>query len=386
MRILQIHTFYKHVGGEDSVLKAEKALLSDHHDVDDLLFSNEEIENKGKLNSLVSIFYSSNSYKLLIDKIDSFKPDVIHLHNLFYEASPSVLYAAQKKKIPVVLTLHNYRLICSNALLLRNGKVCELCIKNTFPTAGIKYKCFQNSTIKTALLTAVTGIHKLLSTWQNKVGQYLVFSEFQKNKLLESSLKVRESQIFIKPNFVENERPGEYKKRENYYLFIGRLSKEKGVDVLLETSSKHQFNLEIIGDGPLKEQVQKQANENNRLKYHGFQNKKFIIDKLKTAKALIFPSIWYEGMPVTMLESFSTGTPILVSDMDNIKDMVHHGVNGMHFKSGDAEALADCIVVFERQLNENFYKNAHVEFLTKYSKEKNLILLEDAYKKAINTC
>ena len=249
MRVLLIHTFYKQKGGEDAVFKAEKELLKTKHTVDELLFDNHNLTAESKLKQVSNLFYNSSSYIKLEEKIKMFNPEVIHLHNLFYEASPSILYAAQKYKVPVVITLHNYRLICANALLLRESKICELCVKKTIPLDGIKNKCFQDSALKTTLLVGATSYHKLAGTWRNKVSRYIVFSEFQKNKVLNSSLSLDESQVSIKPNFVEDYGQGNFDSRMNYYLFIGRLSKEKGIDVLLDAQKIGGFQLEIIGGG-----------------------------------------------------------------------------------------------------------------------------------------
>ncbi|MDB4083296.1 glycosyltransferase [Vicingaceae bacterium] len=379
MRVLLIHTFYTQKGGEDAVFKAEKELLETRHVVDELLFNNHNLNSLSPLKQVKNLFYNSSSYIKLEEKIKTFKPDVIHIHNLFYEASPSILYAAQKYKVPTVITLHNYRLICANALLLRESKICELCVKKAIPLHGIKNKCFQDSALKTALLIGSTSYHKLSGTWRNKVSRYIVFSEFQKSKILNSSLSLKESQVSIKPNFVEDCEQGDFESRDNYYLFIGRLSKEKGVDLLLNAQKIGGFELEIIGGGELEDTVKSEANHNSKVTFHGFQQKEFILNKLKKAKALIFPSIWYEGMPITVLESLSTGTPIIMSDMDNISDMIEDGENGILFKSGNAISLAASINSFESILKPTFYSNAFETFQKKYSKERNLSLLEAIY-------
>mgnify|MGYP001584926269 CR=1 FL=1 len=379
MRVLLIHTFYKQKGGEDAVFKAEKELLKTKHTVDELLFDNHNLTAESKLKQVSNLFYNSSSYIKLEEKIKMFKPEVIHLHNLFYEASPSILYAAQEYKVPVVITLHNYRLICANALLLRESKICELCVKKTIPLDGIKNKCFQDSALKTTLLVGATSYHKLAGTWRNKVSRYIVFSEFQKNKVLNSSLSLDESQVSIKPNFVEDYGQGNFDSRMNYYLFIGRLSKEKGIDVLLDAQKIGGFQLEIIGGGELEDVVRAEAKRNSKLTFHGFQQKEFILDKLKEAKALVFPSIWYEGMPITVLESLSTGTPIIMPNMDNIRDMIEDGKNGVLFESGNAYSLSASITHFEDVCNPTFYSNAHKTYQKKYSKERNLSLLEAIY-------
>ncbi len=363
MKILLIHNRYTLYGGEDALFDSEKALLiKNRHQIETLIFDNKSDAGLAKLKMIYSIFYNSHSAKLLTDKIKAFQPDIIHVHNFFRIASPSVFYVANKHKIPIVMTIHNYRLICAGAFLLRDAKVCELCVNQKFPLQGIKHKCFGDSYLKTTQLTLMTAVHKYLGTWKDKVSQYICWNEFTKNKIANSSLELSLSQISIKPNCVEdagyqiiNER-----KREDFYLFVGRLSKEKGIDILLDAAKKSGFKLEIIGEGDLKEMVEKATQTHPNIIYHRFQQKDFIINKLKSCKAFIFPSIWYEGTALTVLEAFSTGTPVIASDIDNIRELITDNYDGVHFKYGNANDLAEKVQHFEDNFNNNFQNIAHL--------------------------
>ena len=360
MKILLIHNLYALHGGEDTVFNSEKALLEDNgHQVETLIFDNKNFKGIAKIKMIYTIFYNSHSAKLLTDKIKAFQPQIIHVHNFFYEASPAIFYVASKYKIPVVQTLHNYRLICAGALLLRDNKPCELCVNKKFPLEGIKHKCFGNSALKTAQLTLMTSLHKYLGTWKNKITTYICLTEFTKNKIANSSLQILENQIIVKPNFVEDVGNSQLK-REDFYLFVGRLSKEKGIDILLEAAKNQGFKLEIIGGGDLKEMVEKVAQTHQNIIYHGFQDKTFITNKLKTCRAMIFPSIWYEGMPLTILEAFSAGTPIIASNIDNVKELVTDNYNGLHFNYGNATDLAQKVQFFEDNFNNNFAEISHL--------------------------
>ena len=371
MKILLIHNRYTLHGGEDTVFEAEKALLEKNgHQIETLIFDNKSDAGLAKLKMIYSIFYNSHSAKLLTDKIKAFQPQIIHVHNFFRMASPAIFYVAHKYNIPVVQTLHNYRLICANALLLRDNKPCELCVTHKFPLAGIKYKCFGNSYLKTAQLTLMTFLHKYLGTWKEKITTYICLTEFAKNKIAHSSLQIPLEKIVVKANFTEDigyknvyyldNQDDIHQKREDFYLFIGRLSKEKGIDILLEAAKKSNFNLEIIGNGDLKELVEKATQTHPNIIYHGFQQKDFITNKLKTCKALIFPSIWYEGMPLTILEAFSAGTPVIASDIDNIRELITDNYNGVHFNYGNATDLAEKVQNFEDNFNNNFQNIAHL--------------------------
>ena len=385
MKILQIHNSYTKKGGEDGVLEAERNLLtSGGNQVEQVLFTNEGLSKWEKIHLLYKSIYNGSAAKTLNEKIESFQPDIIHIHNLFYVASPAILYEAQKRNIPLVFTVHNFRLICSGALLLRNGQVCEFCTQKKFPLSGIKYKCFQSSALKTAQLTLVTGIHKLLGTWRNKVDAYVTLTNFVKNKLVNSSLRLPEEKIFVKPNFTYEKGWETSEKRQNFFLFVGRLSREKGIHILLEASKQGDFRLEIIGDGEMKQVVQEAMQSNPNIIYHGFQGQDFIVEKMKQCKALLFPSIWYEGMPLTLLEAFSTGTPVIISDIDNLNEMVSNQYNGLHFKTGNSKDLAEKIYYFQQNASSTFYENARKTYEELYSPEKNYQELIKIYQKVID--
>ena len=184
-------------------------------------------------------------------------------------------------------------------MLLRNNKICELCVHSKLPFYGIKYKCFQDSYLKSIQLTLITGIHKLVGTWKYKVNKYIVFTDFLKNRFINSSLQLKPEQVFIKPNFVLDH-GFKVEDRSDYFLFVGRLSREKGIETLLKAGALNNFKVEIIGGGELQYLVEEYCLKNSNITYHGFQEKDFIINKMKDSKALIFPSIWYEGMPITI--------------------------------------------------------------------------------------
>ncbi len=366
MKILIIHNKYLKYGGEDTTVEGEtKLLLKNGHQVETLFFDNKNIVGIEKLKLIYNIFYNNHSAKILTEKIKNFQPDIIHVHNFFYLASPSIFYVADKYNVPIVQTIQNYRLICTGALLLRDEKVCEICVKQKLPLAGIKHKCFNNSILQSAQLTLMTSLHKYLGTWKNKITTYICLNEFAKHKISTSSLQIPLEQIAVKANCTEDisdnlDNQDNNTKRENFYLFVGRLSKEKGIDILLDAAKRNGCKLEIIGNGDLKELVEKATQTHPNIIYHGFQQKDFITNKLKTCKALIFPSIWYEGMPLTILEAFSAGTPIIASDIDNIRDIVENNYNGLHFRYGNVTDLADKIQFFEDKFNNNFQSIAHL--------------------------
>ena len=370
MRILFIHNKYKQYGGEDVTVELETTvLIKKGHEVKTIFFDNSPIRGLfSKIGSAFRSIYNFSSAKKISKIIQEFRPDIIHIHNLFFIASPSIIYAARKHKIPVVVTIHNYRLICASALLLRDNQVCELCTQKKFPLAGIRYKCYRNSATESALVTSITGIHKLFKTWQNKIHTYITLNEFSRSKLLHSSLNVPASMMTIKPNFVPD--PGEGPtQREGFFLFAGRIVKEKGVHVLAKAFANMPENkIIIIGDGPEKALLQEQFRSFPNIHFEGQMEKKLVTEYMKRCKAFICPSIWYEGAPLTIIEAFATGTPVIASKLGSMEESISDGFNGLHFTAGDADDLRAKIrlLITETENNSMFYQNARQTYLAKY--------------------
>ncbi|HLV14586.1 MAG TPA: glycosyltransferase [Xanthomarina sp.] len=372
MKILQIHNKYRHYGGEDVVVDNEYKLLIDKgFEVNQLFFSNDKI-------SALKLFNNKEAFQITLNKIDQLNPDIIHVHNIFYTASPSVLKAAKKRNIPVVMTLHNYRLLCPGALFLRDSKVCTKCKNISLPYHGIKHKCFQDSYIKSALLASFIGYNNMTKTWTNNIDKFIVLTPFIKKLITDSSLNINDENIIVKPNSTDDLFDVNGIIRENRYLFIGRLSKEKGVETLIDAFNKMpDIQLDVIGEGDLLYTLKNEAKQN--IKFHGKQNKMFIKNQLNKVKALIFPSIWYEGLPNTLIEAFSTGTPVLASNIDNINDIVISGYNGETFIPNNSEDLIKIVLEFSNKNTEQYGINARKKYNELYTHQKNFENLNDIY-------
>jgi glycosyltransferase involved in cell wall biosynthesis len=390
MKILLIHNYYQQRGGEDAVFEAESQLLREKgNEVETITFRNDILTSfRQKLKSGWQMLYNTDSAKLLKRKIQDFAPDIIHIHNFFRIASPAVLYVASEYNIPVVQTLHNYRLICAGALLLRQNQPCELCVQKRFPTAGIQYKCFGDSAIKSAQLTLMTGLHKTLGTFKHKVSKYITLTDFARQKILNSSLNLQESQVVVKPNSVEDYGWSKPDERQHFFLFIGRLTQEKGIDVLLKAFEKAELKLEMIGEGDIKmqEKIKELTLQNKHITFHGFQKKDFIISKLKSCQALVFPSVWYEGLPMTILEAYATGTPVIASNQQNINQIVKDKQTGLLFETGNEDSLLQTLHYFEKEKGslESLYKNARQEYLQNYTPDQNYTRLMAIYDELVN--
>jgi glycosyltransferase involved in cell wall biosynthesis len=386
MRILLVHNKYKQPGGENVVVESEGELLaSNGHLVEQLIFDNSSINTfYDRILSGLKVIYNPASVRKLREKIQEFGPDIIHIHNFVPLASPSIFYAAKRFGIPTILTLHNYRLICPSATLVHKGKIYEHSVQSVFPIDAILKGVYRNSKLQTAAIAIMVAVHNLMGTWRNKVDFYIALSQFAKEKFKTSSLAIPEERLVVKSNFVPDFGAGN-SERNDELLFVGRLVEEKGIQVLLKASKILRFNLTIIGDGPLRKLVTDAIEANPNIHYLGFQDKRSIANHMKKCKALIFPSIWYEGFPLTILEAFSTGTLVIASRLGAMAEIIRDGENGLLFEAGDEIALANKIIEIdaEPELARQLAANARLTYLSNYTPDKNYGLLMDIYKKAV---
>jgi glycosyltransferase involved in cell wall biosynthesis len=382
MRILIIHNYYTLDGGEDTVFKQEAKLLSSEYDIDTLTFHNRE-GARGAIQFLFSL-YNLSTFIRVKEKVQNFKPDVVHIHNLHFAAGPTVIRYIAGFNIPIVVTLHNFRLICPSTTLLNGDKVYLDSINKSFPWKAVKIGLYRNSQLLTFWLVFVTWFHTKIGTW-SKVGTYLTLTEFSRNIFSSNVRGISEDNISVKPNFVEDS--GASYIREQHFLFVGRLSNEKGIQTLLDAFSYTASSLYVVGKGPLELEVKEHATKFSNIIYCGAMSAQEVRSEMSRCEALIFPSIWFEGMPMTILEAFSTGTPIIASNLGNMAEMVTHGYNGFLFKPGDANDLSRQVMAWEAlSYNEKqvLRKNARKTFEQKYNSEANLAMLKEIYRDAIS--
>ena len=405
MKIVQIHNYYQQAGGEDSVVASERNMLETAgHEVIPYYKNNNGIV--GTWQMIVSSLKTLWNYKAYSEFRQLLKndcPDIVHCHNIFPLISPAIYWACDKEGVPVVQTLHNYRLLCLNSQFFRYNKqseaeICEKCHKRSFKYPGIKYRCYRGSMAGSAVVASMLFLHRLLGTWKNKVSAYIALTEFQKQKMCEGGLP--EERIFVKPNFVRSEGKKEQVEcdipKSPYVLFVGRLSPEKGCAVLLQawkyfyesydiTQNVIRPQLLVAGDGPDKESLEQWSEEHqlNQVRFTGKLPRDQVQALIKGAEFLVLPSLWYEGFPMTIVEAFSCGTPVLVSDLGGMKTIITEGVNGRKFAVGDARELADRInTMFNSEELVAMRAIIRNEFESYYSESFNLSLLLDIYKKA----
>jgi len=339
MKVLQIHNEYMYKGGEDTVVEVEKnLLLKNDCKVFQLIRS-----NKNEINSLLqyinvgkNLTYSKKSYNIIENEIDKIKPDIVHIHNTFPLWTFSVLDACYKKKIPTVMTLHNFRLICAKGVLYRDQQICEKCLWST-PFNAIKYGCFQNSIIKSIPVAHMINKTKKGLKIIEKLNKIIVLNDFAKNKFIQA--KFPENKIVVKPNFISNEMNIKINEKKNDFIYASRLSEENGIIDLINAHKKFNFNLNICGDGPLKNLV----NEQKKINYLGFLSDDDVKRELTKSKFLILPSKWYEGFPTIILKAFIYETVVLAPELGSIPTIIKDGYNGILFKPNNIEDLINKI-------------------------------------------
>ncbi|MBD2494031.1 glycosyltransferase family 4 protein [Nostoc sp. FACHB-280] len=388
MKLLILHNRYRLTGGEDKVVQIEKNLLeANGHDVILLEENNLNIVNVwDTLAAAGGAIYSLPSKQLVQAEIIRFSPDIVHVHNFFPLLSPAVYDACYAAGVPVIQTLHNYRLACPKAMPFRDGKICEDCIGRLIPWSSVVHSCYRNSHLQSSVVAAMTTWHKLTGTWHKKVNAYIVLTQFQKEKMIQAGLPA--DKIYIKPNFVfQPNKLDSHIQRDNYLLFVGRLSEEKGVSVLIDAYIKNHIStpLKIVGDGPLRQVLQKKvqtAGYANLVEFLGYQDKLVVMKLMQRAKFLVFPSIWYEGFPLTIIEAFASSLPVLASKLGSLAEIVEDHLTGLHFEAGNLQDLADKInwAITHPESMNIFGETAYSIYESKYTSEVNYQQLMSIYK------
>lgn len=380
--VLMAHNYYKVPGGEDTVFHNEiKMLEKNGHKVTKYTRHNDEIKDGvlSKLRLGIDTIFSLKTYKEVKKLIDENNIDVVHVHNTLPLISPSIYYAARAKKVPIVQTIHNFRLLCPGATFTRCGEICEDCVSKGLEQS-LKHKCYRNSLSQTFIMYTMLKLHRIIGTY-DKIN-YITLTEFNKQKL--STLVKDESKIHVKPNFVEKREDIE-RTLEDYFVYIGRLDDIKGINFLVEgwKNIDKNINLYIIGTGPEEEKLKHTISENklSNVKLLGFMKREDAFKVIEKSRAIIVPSKCYEGFPMTIVESFSLGVPVIGSKLGNIESIVDDKRNGLLFTTNNKDSLKEVInkVFYDRVLNVSLGNNAYKIFKEKYTDEENYRSIEKIY-------
>lgn len=385
MRILMVHNRYQQPGGEDAVVRAESELLrTNGHAVDLLEEDNDTIAGLPQaFGTALRCVWSVNARRTIRERILDFRPDLVHIHNFFPRLSPSVHFACRQAGVPIVQTLHNYRLLCPSATLLRDGHICEECPAHLYPWAAVRHACYRGSHAASTAVANMLFVHRVFATWSHTVTRFIALSEFARAKFTAAGLPPQK--IVVKPNFVSKD-PGAGSGQGGYALFVGRLSTEKGLLTLLKAWQQlpAQHQLRVVGDGPLAPEVRALASVHPSIQWLGWQNQDQVSALMAEAAVLIFPSIWYEGFPMVLAEAFAAGLPVITSRLGTMAEVVTQGKTGLLFSPGHAEELAAALqwIFAHPQEGASLRRHVRQEFEEKYTAAVNYRKLLAIYQSA----
>jgi glycosyltransferase involved in cell wall biosynthesis len=396
MRVLLVHEYYRSSSpsGEDRVFEREKKLLQKNGlNVKAVTFQNDLIGTKQGPSVFQTALYTPWSpigKRMVKEAVDTFRPDVVHFHNTFPVLSQSAICQADKMGCATVQTLHNFRTVCAQAMLMRPGGICEKCI-GRYPWLALALKCYRHSLTATIPLAANIALHRFLRTWQNKVDRFIVLSEFNKKIFLRAGFP--DKKIRVKPNFFEDSSKKKHCKspKENNWLFVGRLKEEKGVHLLPEVWKRLGDRaplLHIVGDGPCRSEIERKIIAHGlkeKIIMQGLCTPRKVNEILNRSSLLVFPSICYEGFPLVIGEAYASGVPVAASNIGTPASIVLDRVTGIHFLPGDTDDMVKqlSLLIEHPELLQKMGRNARNEYKNQYTPERNFSLLMNIYQEAI---
>ena len=343
MRVLVVHNEYLYRGGEDAVRALETELLASRgHAVETFVETNERVARLGQLETATRAVWSREAYREVRRRLRRGRHDVMHVHNFFPLVSPSAYYAARDEGVPVVQTLHNYRLLCLNSTFYRDGHVCEECLGKPVPWPGVVHRCYRGSRAGSAAVATMLTVHRAARTWSELVDVYVALTEFARAKLVEGGLPAEK--IRVKPNFVAPD-PGVGQHGGGYFLYVGRLSAEKGISTLLAGWERLGGvpPLKIVGAGPLEDAVVAAVRRLPGVEWLGPRAPVEVAALMRDAFAVVVPSECYETFGRAAIEAHATAAPVVASDLGAVAEVVEHGRTGLRFRAGDPTALAEAV-------------------------------------------
>ena len=411
-----VHNFYQKPGGEDTVFNNEKRLLEEHgHHVFTYTRNNNEIREFNLFQKLVlplTTIFNIKTYYDIKRIVKENSIDIIHVHNTLCLISPSIFYVAIKMKVPVIQTLHNFRMQCANGLFYRDDSICEDCINDGIICA-LKHKCYRNSYIQTLIVVIMMTIHRLIGIF--KKINYICLTKFNKQKLLLINKNIRvidKNRVYVKPNFVFNDKKYSFKdsfrdyyKTEvfegasdsvnndnsyfyrsfnnvvnlelskssctnildrEYYLFIGRLDKIKGIDIVLGAFAKMPNRvLHVIGSGGM-EYINEFSKYSN-IKFLGHLAHDDVMKEMLGGRALVFASKCYETFGMTIIEAYCNDLPVISNDIGNSRFIVRDKITGICFSANSIDSLIAAIGKLDNADVKSLKTNARQEYEKKYS-------------------
>lgn len=391
MKVILVHNSYQQPGGEDVVFEQERHLLERvGNTVVTYKRSNWEVRSFSgfhQIQLLTKSIWAADSRREIARLLALEKPDLVHVHNTFVMVSPSIYSACHEAGVPVVQTLHNYRLFCPGATFFRDGHVCQECLEHGL-WRSISHSCYRNSRKATAGIVLMLAFHQRRHTWNQDIRSYIALTNFARNKFIEGGLSA--DKIFVKPNFVFPD-PGLQRHDGDYVLFVGRLSPEKRVSTLLAAWAllRRRIPLLVVGGGPERAELEREATLKglHEIVFHGQLSREQTWAAMRRARFLVFSSEWYENFPVTIAESFACGIPVICSRLGAMAEIVEDGRTGLHFSTGNPSDLAETVewAWDHPRAVRLMGEEARREFENKYTAEKNYPMLMRIYHEAIGS-
>lgn len=388
MKVLLAHNYYRSSApsGEDAVFRSERALL-ESRGIEVIPFErfNDDINDSGianRVNVAVNTSWSRATYRELKDLLRKTRPDIAHFHNTFPQISPSAYLACQHSGVPVVQTLHNYRFVCPGAMLMRDGRPCELCLGRSLLPA-IWHRCYRDSLAATAALVLMISSNRLRGSFQRLVNRYISLTEFAACRLIAGGLP--KNKIVVKPNFIEDVPPISPAKLP-YAIYVGRLKSEKGVRTLLDAWRElPDVPLKILGDGELRPELELKAKEHGlNVEFLGYMPRDQVLALVGRATIQVIPSECYEGFPLVVLEAYACATPVIASRIGSLDELVEDGKCGLKFEAGNALDLAAKVKDLWAKPSRipTLGENARELLQSRYTGDRNIEQLTRIYQEA----
>jgi len=385
MKILLVHNRYQQRGGEDTVVAAEEWLLRAYgHQVELLQADNDHIHGAVASGlAAVQSIYSFSSKRSIQAALRNCRPDLVHVHNFFPTLSPSIFIACSEVDVPVVHTLHNYRIQCAAHSLYRAGQVCEECVTSRSFWPGVRHACYRSSRVGSAVVGITMAFHEQIGTWSSRISAYIALTKFAAEKF--SRFRIPPDKLYVKPNFAIDRGTGTGD--GGYALFVGRLTPEKGLQTLIDADAAGTLCMDVVvlGDGPMRLALEHAAaRTGSRLKLKGFVNQDEILIWMKDARALLMTSLWYEGDPMVVIEAFSVGLPVIAADIGNTAATVAAERAGLVYTPGDLIGLSAALQRFadHPEAARQMRQNARNYYLATHTPERNYERLMEIYTHA----
>jgi len=382
MRILVAHNRYQQMGGEDVVFDTEStALQTAGHIVERLVFDNASIRTfYDKVRATANVSHNEGSIRKFRQVLREFRPDVVHIHNFFPLITPGALAATAGDGLPTILTLHNYRALCANSMFFRSGGVCTSCLAGS-QLSGVLHRCYRNSAVGSFAIGLMgQNLRRIAHRFPNLI-TFIALTDFAKSLYVEGGFD--ENQIVVKANALADPGNGS-EARNRRILFVGRLSHEKGVDLICRIAPRIDAEFIIVGGGPEFDNLSRNKPENVNLL--GPLPRDQIFDQMRKAAAVVVPSRWYEACPMTVLEAFATGTPIVASRLGSLAELVTDGITGLLAAADDEGEWEHAIgrILSDPELARRMGQTARAAYMERHTEESNLRSLTAIYASAID--